>query len=124
MGRQTESLVCETEAPKKKFTEIQTEFLHVFDKEKAPSKQIMYAWMAKFDAYWSLENLNKKTDTRDSHSGRKRVRDEATIARVRQDVENSPKRSRGGRSQALNLSLTDDRRRRLAMAGAFLRRLR
>ena len=40
----------------------------------------------------TVENLKKKSYERESHSGRKKVRDEAMINRVREDIENFPKR--------------------------------
>ena len=67
----------------KKVSEIQVQFLQVFRKEKAPCKQRIFAWVKKFDDFGTVENLNKKSENRENYSGRKRMRDEATIERVR-----------------------------------------
>ena len=47
--------------------------------------------MKKFEKFGTVQNLNKKSKDRASHSGRKRLRDEALIKRVK-DVEFSKKK--------------------------------
>ena len=73
-----------------KLKDIQEEFLHFFRKEKAPCKQRIHAWLKKFHEYGSVENLNKKSAKRETHSGRKKVRTSAILEQVRQDVEEHP----------------------------------
>ena len=132
----------------RKNKDIQARFLQVFQKEKAPCKQRLHAWVKKFGAHGTVENLNKKSSNRKTHSGRKRVRDEAIIQRVRQDVQESPKRSTRKRSQSLSLDRctlrrilkedlgmfpyhiqtmqflsTDDRRRRQKMAEDLMEKI-
>lgn len=93
-----------------KLKDIQEEFLHFFRKEKAPCKQRIHAWLKKFHEYGSVENLNKKSAKRETHSGRKKVRTSAILEQVRQDVQSSPKRSTRKRAQSLQLSQTTLRR--------------
>ena len=73
--------------------------LHTNLKQKYPDKKRIEAWVKKFEKFGTVENLNKKSDRQESHSGRKRLRDEAMIERVRNDIENSPKRSTRKRCQ-------------------------
>ena len=42
--------------------------------------------MKKTDAYGTVKNLNMKSNSREARSGLNKVRDEATIERVRQDL--------------------------------------
>ena len=86
-----------------KIGQIRADFLQEFQTTKAPDHKRIYAWVKKFDEHGTVENLNKKSDNRATHSGRKRIRDAEMIERVRQDVENSPKRSTRKRSQSLSI---------------------
>ena len=83
------------------FKKIQAEF---FPKKKSVrNSQIRKGYRPgsrNLELYGTVENLNKKSDRRESHSGRKKVRDEAMINRVR---ENSPKRGLRKRGQALRI---------------------
>ena len=88
----------------KSYKKIRAEFLHEFETDRAPCKSIIQAWMKKFSEFGTVKNLNSKSGDRESHSGRKRKRDEALIDRVRDDVEDSPKRSSRKRCQALGIS--------------------
>ena len=72
------------------YKKIQAEFLQKCSCEKYPDKKRIEAWVKKFEVFGIVENLNKKSDRQESHSGRKRVRDEAIIERVRDDDKNSP----------------------------------
>ena len=94
----------------KSFVKIQGEFLHVFYTDRAPDKKRIQAWVAKFNEFGTVQNRNRKSDERGSLSGRKRVRDEPLIARIRSDVENSPKRSTRKRCQSLGIARTTLRR--------------
>ena len=140
---------CEQqELQKERFNKIQAQFLHVFRKDKAPCKKRAHAWLKKFDAHWTVKNLNKKSNSRAAQSGLKKVHDEATIEGVRHDAENSPKRGIRNRSRVLSLSrrtprrvlridlgkysyhiqtmsnlLAYDRRHRLAKAGALMEKI-
>ena len=58
---------------------IQDNFLHSFGKEKAPGRARIHAWMNKFSDHGTVENLNKASKNRITHSGRKRVRDPSLI---------------------------------------------
>ena len=44
-----------------------------FSCEKFPDKKRIQAWVKKFELYGTVENLNKKSDRRKSHSERKKV---------------------------------------------------
>ena len=94
----------------KSFVKIQGEFLHFFNTDRAPDKKRIQVWVAKFSEFGTAQNRNRKSDERGSHSGRKRVRDEPLIARIRSDVENSPKRSTRKRCQSLEIARTTLRR--------------
>ena len=100
----------ETYIKTNKIKQLQRDFMLKFQSEKPPPDRQIYDWVRKFRTYGTVENLCKKSTTRDSHSGRKRIRDEAIIERVRQDVESSPKRSTRKRCQSLDLSRTTLRR--------------
>ena len=85
-------------------------FFAFFQTTNAPNHKRIYAWVKKFDDYGTVENLNKKCETRESHSGRKRIRNEALIERVRKAVADSPKRSTRKRCQSLDIHRTTLRR--------------
>ena len=53
-----------------KVLDIQARFLQVFRKEKAPGRPRIWAWVDKFDAHGTVQNLNKKSEKRETHSGR------------------------------------------------------
>ena len=52
------------------FKKIQVEFSQKFSSEKFPDKKRIQAWVKKFELYGTVENLNRKSDRRESHSGR------------------------------------------------------
>ena len=78
---------------KKKFNEIQAQFLYVF--QKASCKQRVHAWEKKIDAHGTVKNLSMKLNSRAARSRLKKVRDEATIERVRQDLKTHQKGTLG-----------------------------
>lgn len=86
------------------YAKIKAEFGHRFGTEKSPTKSAIYKMVKKFKAHWSCENLNKKSDIRESHSGRPRIRSLEVIELVRESVEKSPKRSSRKRTQILPIS--------------------
>ena len=92
------------------FKAIREEFLHIFDVEKAPCKSRIQDWVKKFQTEGTVQNLNSRSDDRESNSGRKRLREGAIIERVRCSVVKSPKRSTRKRAQCLGLSRTTLRR--------------
>ena len=77
------------------YVKIQADFVHVFKTEKTLGKKRIESWVTKFEEFGTLQNLNKKSENRRSHSGRKRLGDEVLIDRIRADVENSPKGALG-----------------------------
>ena len=54
--------------------------------EKYTDKKRIEAWVKNFELFGIVKNLNKKSDRQGSHSGRKRVRYEAVIERIRDYV--------------------------------------
>ena len=46
----------------------------------------VHAWVIKTDAHGTVKNLNIKSNSRAARSGLKKVRDEATIEKVRLDL--------------------------------------
>ena len=96
---------CEQqELQKERFNKIQAQFLHVFRKDKALCKKRVHTWVKKFDAHGTVKNLNKKSNSRATQSGLKKVHGEATIEGVRHDAENLPKRGTRNRLRVLSLS--------------------
>ena len=85
-----------------------------------PDRKGIEAWVKRFEAFGIVENLNKKSDRQESHSGRKRVRDEVIIERVRDDVKNSPKRDLRKRAQLLRICYSTLRRVVKEDLGKFL----
>lgn len=86
------------------YVKIRAEFLHVFQTDRAPNKSRIAQWVKNFNKFGTVQNLNKQAEDRESHSGRKRLRNEALITRVQDDVECSPKRSSRQRCQALGIT--------------------
>ena len=85
--------------------------MHVFGTTKAPSKRQIYLWKSHFEKFGTvIDNLIRKSTNRENYLGRKKVLDEALISRVKEDDENSPKRSTRKRWQALGISRTALRR--------------
>ena len=74
------------------------EFLQKCSCEKYTDKKRIEAWVKNFELFGIVKNLNKKSDRQGSHSGRKRVRYEAIIDRIR-DYVNTPKRGVRKRAQ-------------------------
>ena len=63
--------------------------MHVFQiarSQKAHCKQRAHAWVIKTDAHGTVKKLNIKSNSGAARSGLKKVSDEATIERVRQDL--------------------------------------
>ena len=61
--------------------------------ENVPPKSTLQGWINKFDEFGTVENVNKASDDKPTHSGRPRKRTPAVNEAVRVSVENSPKRS-------------------------------
>ena len=80
--------------------------MHLFGTMKAPSKRQIYLWKSHFEKFGTVDNLISKSINRQNYLGRKRVLDEALISRVKEDDENSPKRSTRKRWQAFGISRT------------------
>ena len=97
--------------------------MHSFGKDKAPGRARIHAWMNKFNNHGTVENLNKASKNRATHSGRKRVRDPTLIETVRQDVQSSPKRSTRKRAQSLDVSRMSHRRMLKDDLGVFTYRI-
>ena len=81
-----------------------------FPNHTAPYKSLIMKWQKKFTKFGTVKNLNRKTLDRLSHSGRKRIRNEVMIYRVRGSVTDSPHRSTRRRCQELGISRTTLRR--------------
>lgn len=92
------------------YKKISEQFHTIFEMDRAPPKSVIQDWVNKFEKFGSVLNLNTKTPDRSSHSGRPRTRTQEVIDKVRESVEQSPKRSLRRRSQALNLSVETCRR--------------
>ena len=54
--------------------------------KKVPCNQRLHAWVKKTDAHGTVKNLSMKLNNRAARSRLKKVRDETTIERVRQDL--------------------------------------
>ena len=70
-----------------------------FNPHKPPYKLLIVKWVAKFRKEGTVRNLNSKIPGRNSHSGRKRKRDEVFIERLRESVQESPHKSTRRRCQ-------------------------
>ena len=68
------------------YKKIEAEFLQKCSCEKYTDKKRIEAWVKNFELFGIVKNLNKKSDRQGSHSGRKRVRYEAIIDRIRDYV--------------------------------------
>lgn len=79
------------------------DFRTFFPNHKTPYKSLIYKWVCKFRGAGTVENLNRRTPGRQGHSGRKRIRDEDMLKRVRESVAESPHRSTRRRSQELDI---------------------
>ncbi|KAI6659460.1 hypothetical protein LOD99_10776 [Oopsacas minuta] len=64
-----------------------------FNPIKTPYKSLIVKWVAKFRKEGTVRNLNSRNPSRNSHSGRKRKRDEVFIDRLRESVQESPHKS-------------------------------
>ena len=67
--------------------------LHVC--QRTPCKQRVHDWVIKTDAHGTVKNLNIKSNNRAAQSGFKKMRDKATIERVRQDLRTHQKGALG-----------------------------
>ena len=78
--------------------------MHVFQIarfQRAPCKLRVHAWVIKTDAHGTVKNLNIKSNSRAARSGLKKVRDEATIEKVRQDLRAHQKGALGKHHRSL-----------------------
>ena len=85
------------------YESVKTQFRTSFQTEVAPDKSLIYRWVEKFRKHGTVQNLNSKSDDRQTHSGRPKKRTTEVIEMVRNSVEFSPKRSIRRRSQSLSL---------------------
>ena len=75
-----------------------------FHPPKTPYKSLIVKWVAKFRSCGTVVDLKQKTPGRETHSGRKRKRDEEFIERVRESIEDSPHRTTRKRCQELGVT--------------------
>lgn len=92
------------------FKKIKEQFRAFFGLDKAPEKPIIQRWVKKFETLGTVGNINSKSVNRTSHSGRPKCRTQEVIDKVRESVEQSPKRSLRKRCQSLDLSFETCRR--------------
>lgn len=88
----------------KSYKAVIADFVTRFPNHKSPYKCLIWKWVCKFEDSGTVENLNRKTPGRVTHSGRKRIRSDEMIMQVRESVEESPHRSSRRRSQELGIS--------------------
>ena len=85
----------------KSFDAAIRDFVTKFNPPKPPYKSLIVKWVAKFRTEGTVRNLNSITPGRNSHSGRKRKRNEEFIERLRESVQESPHKSTRRRYQEL-----------------------
>lgn len=87
----------------KSFAKTIADLTTKFNPLKPPYKSLIVKWVANFRQHGTVRDLRGSTPGRETHSGRKRIRDEAYLEKVRESVEMSPGRSTRRRSQELGI---------------------
>ena len=78
---------------------ISKQFHTFFEIDRELHKSVIPDWVSKFETYGTAVNLNKKSYSRFSHSGRPRTRAQQIVEMVQESVERDPKRSFWRRSK-------------------------
>ena len=78
------------------YESVKTQFRTSFQTEVAPDKSLIYRWVEKFRKHGTVQNLNSKSDDRQTHSGRPKKRTTEVIGMVRNSNSAQNGQSGGG----------------------------
>jgi len=101
-GSEQNKFIVEANFWQKSIHAAQLQFKERFGCHECPVHSVIYRWVKKFRIHGTVQNLNRKDTSRQSHSGRpKSSRTPHNVAAVRDSVVHSPSKSVRRRSQEL-----------------------